>query len=115
MRKIKFLFLIAFFSISFLVGQDTASYFRVGVIPYQLLSRSSGAYAGKDFGWFSLEFRATYTIPTKYINSTWLDANDRFYYQGVNNNLIVSIYISDTWKMGVLLGYRFWWYKNQWI
>jgi hypothetical protein len=85
----------------------------VGVIPYQFLSRSSGAYVCHDFKSFSLEYRPTYTWATKYINSMWSGDNTIFYYQGVNNNLVFNLFLTRRWRFGLLVSYRYWWVPTQ--
>lgn len=97
--------------------KDTSSCFRIGLIPYQLLSRSSGAYFNYQYKKIVIEFRPTYTYATKNLGlSYFFDIpHDRYFYQGINNSLIVSYHSSRNWNWGLLLGFRNWWYRNQWI
>ncbi len=106
--------LFLFFCFGSMLGQDSARFLRMGIIPYQLFSRSTGAYVGYDLNrWASLEYRPTYTIATGYINSSWSDDNTIFYYQGINNNLIMHLKLSEKWKIGFMAGYRYWWFNQQ--
>lgn len=112
MKRVTIIILLLILCISG-YAKDSTRVFKVGIIPYQFLSRSTGAYVGYDFKHFSLEYRPTYTIATHYINSYATDDNTLFYYQGLNNNILISLPISAGWKLGLLLGYRYWWFNPQ--
>lgn len=90
-----------------------------GVIPYQILSRSSGLYFSyKINDLFSVEYRPTYTYATRYYNNRWWPNGlnfDWFFYNGINNNFLFFLKMNPSWKVGVLLGYKYWWYQNNWI
>lgn len=43
---------------------DTNRYFHIGIIPYQLLTRSSDLYVGYDFKKVGIEWRPSYTYAT---------------------------------------------------
>ena len=46
--------------------EDSCRYFRIGIIPYQFLTRSSGIYVGFKFKKLEIEYRPTYTYTTDY-------------------------------------------------
>lgn len=101
-------------------GKDSSvneKYLRIGIIPYQLLSRSSGAYIGYERKRMNLEFRLTYTYATKNLGLAYFVniLHDRFFYQGINNTGIISFHTKRNWNWGLLVGFRYWWYRNQWI
>jgi len=94
--------------------KDSINYFHAGVIPYQFFTRSFGAYTGFTFKKFGIEYRLSYTIPTKY---TWRFFNiyDWFYYQGINNFLLFSYSPKKNNVFSLMLGYRNWWYTNKFV
>lgn len=117
MRKTKFL-IGAFILLAFCTkAQDTAKYIRFGVVPYQLLSRSMGAYFSLPYKKSSWEYRATYTRATKNLGIPYWTgiSHDWFFYQGLNNNIVYHPNIQENKHVRLLLIYRIWWYQNQWI
>lgn len=87
---------------------------NIGVIPYQILTRSTGIYAGFNCKWFSVEYRPTYTIPTRALDMGYWSTN-WFHYQGINNYLFIypTIGIKKKWKLGFVFGYKYWWFGIQ--
>lgn len=89
-------------------------YFHIGIIPYQLLSRSSGIYIRYDLKNIGIEYRPTYTYATNvFVKGMFPDYEDNFCYQGINNSLAVYFSLKPKTKIGVMLSYKYWWYYNQ--
>lgn len=109
MKKIGFFFIIFSF---FLQAQNDYKFKRLGIIPYQFLSRSTGLYASYDFKYFSVEYRPTYTIPMNKVFYFQQRAEEWYYYNGVNNQVIFYTPGSKH-RLGLLLGYRYWWFNTK--
>ncbi len=94
---------------------DTNKYIRFGVVPYQFLSRSSGLYIAYQFKNCEFEFRPTYTIRTKNLSVPYMTGikNDRYFYQGLNNNFLFQPNLPNNEHFRLILIYRLWWFKNQ--
>jgi hypothetical protein len=97
--------------------RDTNTYFHIGIIPYQLLSRSSGIYIRYDFKGIGIEYRPTYTYTTNVFIQGALLASyaDNFCFQGINNSLSFYFPLKHKTKIGIMLSYKYWWYNNQTI
>ncbi len=117
MKKLILIIIICFLGTQYTEAQnkDTLKTIHIGVIPYQFLSRSCGVYINKTtlHGKFSFEYRPTYTIATNFLTQLDYPTYEWFYYQGINNTLLLSFKIGGTWKFGLLLGYKIWWYKHK--
>ncbi|MGZ3861942.1 MAG: hypothetical protein ACXVPN_07170 [Bacteroidia bacterium] len=94
---------------------DTSKYFHIGLIPYQVLSRSLGGYAGFDFKKYIIELRTTYTRATNYLGIYFPFAYDNFYYHGLNISPVFNIKVSRRSRIRFMLFYRNWSYTDQWI
>lgn len=112
MKRIFFLLLLIS---GILRAQDTARYISAGLIPYQFFSRSTGVFVSYREGRKAFEFRPTYTIPTGYVNDFIGIPHDRFLYRGVNGMFFFQYGQQLKWKLGLMAGFRYWWYNNQWI
>jgi len=92
---------------------DLPRYFHVGIIPYQLFSRSSGFYIGYDFKHIALEYRPTYTFATNLdVSGLNLFNNDNWYFRGINNSLVLYKPLSPRTKIGAIVTYRYWWHDK---
>ena len=94
--------------------EEEGRYFHVGIIPYQVLSRSSGAYFGYDFKRFSVELRPTYTYATDFLTNYWAPY-DNFFFQGINGTMAFYFSSSDNNKIGILVNYKNWSYNDKWL
>lgn len=92
---------------------DTINSWHIGIIPYQLLTRSSALYVRYDFKKMSLEYRPSYTYATN-INQQQIFPvffyYDNFYFQGINNSLILYFPTHKATKIGLMLSYKHWWH-----
>ena len=69
MKRIGLIIILFMVCSNFSLAQEEKKYFHLGVIPYQVLLRSSGIYAGLDLTkGISIEYRPTYTIATRFSN-----------------------------------------------
>jgi hypothetical protein len=96
--------------------KDTNRYISFGIIPYQFLGRSFGGYLSyKTRKGILVDYRATYTIPTSFYNYRIMGWVDRYYFRGLNHLLHVECYTSSKRSIGIIIGYRHWWYKKEMI
>lgn len=95
--------------------EDALRYYRLGIIPYQFFSRSSGVYAGIDFEQISLEGRLTYTYETDYVSTFMPFPYDKFYYSGINGAILIGPAKNRGVKVSGMLIYRNWHYYNKWV
>lgn len=92
---------------------DTACYLHIGIIPYEVLSRSSGLYIGYDFKNISLEYRPTYTYATNLnVSGIGLFNNDNWSFQGINNSIILYKPLNRRTKIGTIISYKYWWHNK---
>jgi hypothetical protein len=98
------------------MDQDSIDHLHLhgGLVPYVLLSRSTGAYGAFTYKHLAAEYRVTYTIPTG-ITSQFLRPFDWNYFEGLNNFLILSYRFNDEVQLGVVAGIHQWSYGNEWI
>ncbi|HEX7413217.1 MAG TPA: hypothetical protein VF411_04155 [Bacteroidia bacterium] len=93
---------------------DTSNYFHIGIIPYQVLTRSSGIYIRYDFKKFAIEYRPTYTYATNLVpgeNSPPI-LYENFYFQGINNSFLFYRPRPDKTKIGFIFSYKHWWHST---
>ena len=91
--------------------------FHIGIIPYQLFSRSSGLYVGYNFNaHYSLEYRPTYTFSELFGKKIFIipAGYDWNSYTGINNALLI-LRNAGKLRYGLLLGYKYWWYNSIWM
>lgn len=89
---------------------------HLGIIPYQLFSRSSGIYCGLSKGKIGLEYRPTYTYATNYWSMFMSSSHkDWFYFKGINNNLLITLVVEESINISLIGGYKYWWYNKQTI
>ena len=92
---------------------DTNKYIRFGIVPFQLPTRSVGVYFGVNNPRYHWEYRPTYTVP---FNTAFLSLpNDFFFFQGINNNLILKFNENQNVHSRLLLIQRTWWYNNKYF
>src|ERR1700752_717391 len=132
MKSTLFLFLLVVAEINFGFAQigrrnsvDTTTvkqigsnrYFRIGVIPYQFLSRSSGIYFNYEFKKYMVEYRLTYTYATNYFYFAGgpFNRQDVYFFQGINNNFIFIRRVNKTFDIGFMLIQKSWWYNTEWV
>ena len=97
------------------MGSD--NYFHIGIIPYQLLTRSSGLYVRYDFKNISVEYRPTYTYAfPKVTDQVTGDPSpiyyDNYYFQGINNSFVFYKLLKQN-RVGFIISYKYWWHGNQ--
>lgn len=92
---------------------DTNKYIRFGIVPFQLPTRSVGVYFGVNNPHYHWEYRPTYTIP---INTAYMFlANDFFFFQGINNQIVLKFNENRNVHSRLLLVQRTWWYNNKYF
>lgn len=93
---------------------DTSRYLHIGIIPYQILSRSTGIYIGMDLKKKSaLEYRLTYTCATKFVY--YAGGDDNYFFQGINNTFLYIHHLTDGFALGFMALQKSWWYDTQWV
>jgi hypothetical protein len=92
---------------------DTNKYIRFGVVPFQLPTRSVGVYFGVNKPSSHWEYRPTYTIPFK--DALFIVKNDFFFFQGINNHIILKFNENRNVHSRLLLIQRTWWYNNKYF
>jgi hypothetical protein len=92
---------------------------RAGLIPYQLFSRSSGAYFEFPMRtYYSLEGRVAYTYCQPEMENQYqysLVVRGYFLYSGENAYLAWCARPGKHMKISMLLAQRYWEYHNQWL
>ena len=96
---------------------ESDRYLHVGIIPYQLLTRSSGLYMRYDFKQMSLEYRPTYTYAFNFATDQFTGGilpiyYDNFTFQGINNSLLFFKPLKSS-EIGFIVSYKHWWHGNQ--
>lgn len=92
---------------------DTNKYIRFGIVPFQLPTRSVGVYFGVNKPRYHWEYRPTYTFP---INTAYMFLpNDFFFFQGINNHIILKLNENRNVHSRLLLIQRTWWYNNKYF
>jgi hypothetical protein len=94
---------------------DTVSYFHVGIIPYQILTRSSGIYVRYDYKKFGFEYKPTYTFATNLAPNSFSPPLffENFYFQGINNSIVLYGQFKHRTKIGLMLSYKHWWHGKE--
>jgi len=92
---------------------DTDKYVRFGIVPFQLPTRSVGVYFGVNKPSSHWEYRPTYTIPFK--DALFIIKNDFFFFQGINNHIILKFNENRNVHSRLLLIQRTWWYNNKYF
>jgi hypothetical protein len=92
---------------------DTNKYIRFGVVPFQLPTRSVGVYFGVNKPSSHWEYRPTYTIPFK--DALFIVKNDFFFFQGINNHIILKFNENRNVHSRLLIIQRTWWYNNKYF
>lgn len=87
--------------------------FVIGGIPIQLASRSYGGYVGYEYKRLMIDYRYTYTYKFPTFGGLLSSFNERQYYHGDNNSLVVSYLIAKKQAVGLLIGYKHWWFSDE--
>ncbi len=94
--------------------KEIDSYIKFGIIPYVVLGRSSGGCIGYNLKKVHFEYRYAYTYPTNWYPAHF-DDGSRFFYQGDNHSLIISLEGKNSGRFGLLFGYKSWWFSRQYV
>lgn len=87
---------------------------RIGLVPYQLLARSSGVYVSFKTEKSYFEYRPTYTYCTNY-QSMFQPKADFFFFRGINQNLVFKFNNNTLPHTRFLLIQRTWCYNNKYF
>jgi hypothetical protein len=91
---------------------NTQKYLAFGIIPYQILSRSSGAYVSiKAATNLLIDYRYTYTFQTQILSNSV--PYTKFFYLGDNHTLVFSYVDRDRITYGLSVGYKHWWFSQK--
>ena len=82
------------------------------IVPYQFLLRSSAISLNYSFKKIGLDLFPSFTYAT-HVYFGFQANYDWFFYRGINSLIIISKTKGVKHKVGLILGYKFWWFNNQ--